>query len=283
MVISLSSEAAARSAAAITRQRLRVGSVWIDVLTRPQMLEELSSLVEARDGGTVFTPNVDHIVLAERNADFRHAYDRASMTLADGAPLLWASRFLGIRLPEKLSGSDMVMPMAHLAGVRGWRVYLLGGRPGAAEETARRFRELHGVNVVGVEAPRIDLADVAGDSPIIERIRQSRADLVFVALGAPKQELWSERVRSQLQPAVLVSVGASFDFIAGQVRRAPAWLSRIGGEWLFRLAQEPRRLWRRYLVDDPRFVGIVLRSARLPKAARWQARARRVENAGRVS
>jgi N-acetylglucosaminyldiphosphoundecaprenol N-acetyl-beta-D-mannosaminyltransferase len=268
---------------AVARRRLRIGSVWVDVLTRPEMLEELSALVDARNGGTVFTPNVDHVVLAERNTAFRHAYARASLTLADGAPLLWASRLLGIRLPEKLSGSDMVMPIAALAGIRGWRVYLLGGRPGAAEETARQFRELHGVEVVGVEAPRIDLADEAGDPAIIERIRRSRADLVFVALGAPKQELWSERVRARVQPAVLVSVGASFEFIAGQVPRAPAWLSRIGGEWLFRLAQEPRRLWRRYLVDDPRFVGIVLRTAMLPKGARWQARARPVEHAPHVS
>jgi N-acetylglucosaminyldiphosphoundecaprenol N-acetyl-beta-D-mannosaminyltransferase len=266
----LPGRAAERAAAPpAVRARLRVGRLWVDVLTRGEALAALEALVAAGAGGSVFTPNVDHVVTAERDEAFRDAYARASLALADGAPLVWASGLLGARLPEKLSGSDMLLPMARLAAARGWRVYLLGGGPGAAAEAARRLREEHGVNVVGVDdalvSPR---PDPARDAPVIARIRRARPDLVLVALGAPKQELFIARALPQIGPAVCVGVGASLDFVAGTLRRAPAWMSRAGLEWLFRLGQEPRRLWRRYLVQDPAFVRVVLRTLRRPRAER---------------
>jgi N-acetylglucosaminyldiphosphoundecaprenol N-acetyl-beta-D-mannosaminyltransferase len=176
-------------------------------------------------------------------------------------------------LPEKLSGSDMVWPIAQLAGARGWRVYLLGGSPGAAAEAADRLRRDYGVNVVGTDDGRVPMhADPKADGAIVERIRRARPHLVFVGLGAPKQELFIDRMWDGLAPAVSIGVGASIDFIAGRLKRSPAILSTIGLEWLYRLAQEPRRLWRRYLVQDPRFVLLVLRTLRRP----WSERVRRV-------
>lgn len=252
-----------------TRARLRVGRLWVDVLTRDGALDVLDALVARGAGGSVFTPNVDHVVTAERDDAFAAAYDAASLALADGAPIVWASRLLGEPVPEKLSGSDMLLPMAMRAATRGWRVYLLGGGPGAAEQAARRLHDDFGVRVVGVDdafVPRH--ADAALDTPVIARIRRARPDLVFVALGAPKQELFITRALPEIAPAVCVGVGASLDFLAGTLRRSPAWMSRAGLEWLFRLGQEPRRLWRRYLVDDPRFALVVLRTLRRPRAER---------------
>ncbi len=250
-----------RPAVAATRPRLRVGALWVDVVTREEALDALDALVARGEGGSVFTPNVDHVVMAERDAAFRDAYDGASLSLADGAPLVWASHLLQPAVPEKLSGSDMLVPMARLAARRGWRVYLLGGGPGSAAEAARRLRDEHGVHVVGTDDARISAtSDPASDGPVLARLRAARPDLVFVALGAPKQELFIARARGAMGPAVAVGVGASLDFLAGALRRSPAWMSRVGLEWLYRLCQEPRRLWRRYLIQDPKFALVVLKT-----------------------
>lgn len=244
-----------------TRARLRVGALWVDVVTRVQALEALESLVARGEGGSVFTPNVDHVVMAEFNPAFRSAYDAASLSLADGTPLVWASHLLRPAVPEKLSGSDMLLPMAQLAARRGWRVYLLGGGPGSAVEAARRLRDDHGVNVVGTDDARVSTEpDPAMDGPVLARLRAAQPDLVFVALGAPKQELFIARARAGMGPVVAVGVGASLDFLAGALQRSPAWMSRVGLEWLYRLGQEPRRLWRRYLIQDPKFVLVVFKT-----------------------
>jgi N-acetylglucosaminyldiphosphoundecaprenol N-acetyl-beta-D-mannosaminyltransferase len=252
-----------------TRVRVRVGRLWIDALTRETALEALESLVAGRRGGSIFTPNVDHIVTAETNAAFRRAYRRASLTFADGAPVVWASWFLRPPLPAKLSGSDMILPIARLAAARKWKVYLLGGGEGAAREAAARLRSEFNVDVVGTDDARVPMqADALVDAEVLERIRRAAPDLIFVGLGAPKQELWIDRMGRELSPAVAIGVGASIDFIAGRLRRSPALMSAIGLEWLYRLAQEPRRLWRRYLIQDPRFVKLVLRTKMLPRPQR---------------
>jgi N-acetylglucosaminyldiphosphoundecaprenol N-acetyl-beta-D-mannosaminyltransferase len=251
------------------RSRVRLGELWIDSLTFAEALDEIASLVRAGRGGSVFTPNVDHVMLAETHSGLREAYQRASLALVDGMPLLWASRLLGTPLPEKVSGSDLIMPLAALAAARGWGVYLLGGAPGVAEEAAARLRRFCGVRIVGCDAPQISAdGSCEADRLVIERIRRAAPQIVMVALGAPKQELWIRRVLPQLRPAVLVGIGASLDFVAGRVRRAPRWMSSLGLEWLYRLAQEPRRLWRRYLVRDPMFLLVALRMRRLARRER---------------
>ena len=258
-----------RAVGARTRTRVRLGELWIDSLTFAEALDEVAELVHAGAGGAVYTPNVDHVMLAEAHAGFREAYEHTSLSLADGMPLLWASRLLGTPLPEKVSGSDLVMPIAALAAARGWGVYLLGGAPGVAEEAAARLRRFCGVRIVGCDTPQIALdGGCEADRLVIERIRRAAPQIVFVALGAPKQELWIRRMLPHVRPAVLVGIGASLDFVAGRVRRAPPWLSSLGLEWLYRLGQEPRRLWRRYLVRDPQFLLVALRMLRVARRER---------------
>ena len=252
----------ASSASRAALRRLHLGHVVVDAVRFDEALDRIEALVAARRGGSVFTPNVDHVVLAERNRDFRAAYAEADLALADGMPLLWAARLLGAPLPAKVSGSDLVEPLAERAATRGWRLYLLGGGAGVAADAAARLQaRFPGVNVVGVDAPRIG-ADGSDGGAALARLRAARPDLVMVALGAPKQELWIHRHREALAPAVAVGVGGSLDFIAGRVRRAPRWASRAGLEWAWRLAREPRRLWRRYLVEDLRFAPILVRELR---------------------
>ena len=185
-------------------------------------------------------------------------------------PILWASRVLGSPLPEKVSGSDLMLPLARLAAERRWRVYLLGGAPGVADAAAEMMSRELGVDVVGSASPVVR-GDGSTDEAeqVLQRLVAAKPNLVLVALGAPKQELWIDRFGDRIRPAVAMGVGGSLDFMIGRVRRAPAWMSRAGLEWLFRLGQEPRRMWRRYLIDDPRFVAAVARTRRRERRDAW--------------
>ena len=246
-------------------RRVRIGSLWLDALSFDGALAAVEQLLASGTGGALFTPNVDHIVTAESHAGLRDAYAAADLSVADGQWVVWASRLLGTPLPEKISGSDLLLPLARAAGQKGRSIFLLGGAPGIAEEAARRL-EKEGALICGLESPRIDLAEP--QDALVARIAGARPSLVLVALGCPKQELWIHRHRARLRPAVLVGIGATLDFLAGRVRRAPPWVSRTGLEWAFRLALEPRRLARRYLVNDPKFLGILLRTLRESRVRR---------------
>ena len=252
----------------LSSRRLRIGPVWVDVLNFRGALHAIEALVDSRQGGAVFTPNVDHVVKASSNEAFRSAYQRASLSFADGMPLIWASRLLGCRLPERVTGSDLLMPLLQLAARRRWRVYLLGGAPGVAEASARMLTQQMGIIVAGWDDSRIAGDGTDGGGGSIARVRAAKPDLVFVALGPPKQELWIDLASEAIRPAVAMGVGASLDFLVGKYKRAPRWMARSGLEWMYRLSQEPRRLWRRYLVEGPRFVGVVLATRRLPKSER---------------
>jgi N-acetylglucosaminyldiphosphoundecaprenol N-acetyl-beta-D-mannosaminyltransferase len=249
---------------AVAPRRLIMGPVPVDAVTRHQALDVVERLVVLGEGGAVFTPNVDHVVLASENARMRAAYSRASLSIADGMPLVWASRLLDDPLPEKVSGSDFVPMVLERASVRGWRVYFLGGAPGVAALARDKLRTaLPSLHVVGVEAPRIDVDEPAAlREALIARIRDANPHIVLVALGAPKQELLIDSIRAALRPAVMFAVGASLDFIAGTMPRSPKWMSDSGLEWVFRLTREPGRLWRRYLLRDPKFLLIVGREMR---------------------
>ncbi len=242
--------------------RLTIGKVPIDRLTFAEALDAIERLVEAKQGGFVFTPNVDHVVNVEDHAEFAQAYARASLSLADGMPLVWASRLLGAPLPERVAGSDLVGPLLERAGRKGWRVFFLGAGPGVAEKAAAIARERWQTNVVGTDAPMVKLDDTAQLDRIAQQLADAKPDLVLMAFGAPKQELLISRIEQRVRPAVMLGIGASLDFIAGTVKRAPPIMRRTGFEWLYRLAQEPTRLWKRYLVDDPKFLVILLRTLR---------------------
>ncbi len=249
--------------------RIVLGRVPVDPVTQSQALDTIARLIETRTGGTVFTPNVDHFVIAEHDERFRAAYAATRLSLVDGTPVLWALRMLGHRVPAKVSGSDLAAPLMGMAAEKGWRVYFLGAGPGVGEIAAERLRRRHPrLQIVGIDAPLVDMTRPAEERhQILERCRATSPDLVLVALGTPKGELLAHEISAPLAPAVVMGVGASLDFIAGTVRRAPAWMSRMGVEWLFRLFREPRRLWRRYLIRDPEFALIVLRAWRRHAAA----------------
>ena len=242
--------------------RLQLGKVPVDVVSFSQALLAIEALVEGKRGGYVFTPNIDHVVTAEDNAEFAKAYAEASLSLADGMPIVWGSRLLGTPLPERVAGSDLVGPLLDLAGQKQWRVAFFGAGPGVADKAAAVAKEKWNTQVIFTDAPLVTLADTAQIDAIASKLAAARPDLILMALGAPKQELLIAAIAGRVKPAVLLGIGASLDFIAGTVKRAPALMRKTGLEWLYRLAQEPRRLWRRYLINDPRFALILLRSIR---------------------
>jgi N-acetylglucosaminyldiphosphoundecaprenol N-acetyl-beta-D-mannosaminyltransferase len=210
----------------------------------------------------IATPNVDHIMKLQKDAEFREVYKHVDLVLADGMPLLWAARFFGTPLKEKISGSDLFSKLCEVASQRGWRLFFLGGREGAADKAAQVMRERHpGIQITGTYCPPFGFENDSSENPkIINLIQQAKPDILFVGLGAPKQEKWIYRHRDQYQVPVSIGIGVSFEFTAGMVKRAPLWMQKKGLEWFWRLIMEPRRLWKRYLIDDMQFFWLLLKT-----------------------
>ena len=241
--------------------RVQVTGVRIDNLSMAEAVEAVDRMLREKRCGYAVTPNVDHLVRLRRDPEFRHIYENAALVLADGMPIVWASRLLGTPLKERVAGSDLFPRVCELAARRGYRLFFLGGRPGAASRAAERLRARHpAIRIVGTYAPPYGFeGDPRENATIAAMVADAHPDVLFVGLGAPKQEKWMARMRPRLEPPVLVGVGAAFDFIAGLKRQAPPWMQRRGLEWAFRLSQEPLRLLPRYLRYNPAFVAAFAR------------------------
>ncbi len=229
----------------------QLGHAAIHCLSRQEAIEAILAMAISPRAHAVVTPNSDHIVMLEDNAELRAAYAKADLVLADGMPLVWASRWIGPRLPERVTGAELMPLLCAEAARRQLRVYFLGAGPGIAEEAKRRLEEEYpGLQVCGTYSPPLGFEkDASQNRVILERLRAAEAHLIFVGLGAPKQELWIAAHQDQLSRGVFLGVGAAIDFCAGHIKRAPIWMQKLGLEWTYRLLQEPRRLARRYLRD----------------------------------
>jgi len=225
-------------------------------VNRISMAETVTTLLDWCSGPRgpscryVVTPNIDHAVTFQHRADFRAAYEDASLVLADGAPLVVAARAFRKPLPGRVAGSDLV-PQLLATATKPLRVFLLGAAPGVANEAAIRIHADHpDVQVVGVYSPPIGFDnDVAENAKIIAQVAAAEPDLLIVGLGAPRQELWVHRHQHKLGAKVVICAGATIDFLAGHRRRSPVWMRRAGLEWFYRVCGEPRRLAGRYARD----------------------------------
>jgi N-acetylglucosaminyldiphosphoundecaprenol N-acetyl-beta-D-mannosaminyltransferase len=174
--------------------------------------------------------------------------------------MVWSAHYAGAPYVSRVYGPDLLLEMSRKAAQRGWRFFLYGGKEGVAERLASRLEaQFPGLQVVGCFAPPFRALSSEEDAAIIERINSLDCDVVWVGLSTPKQERWMADHLHRMNAAVMVGVGAAFDIHAGMVRQAPPWMQRFGLEWLFRLMQEPGRLWSRYLYNNPRFIIRVLR------------------------
>lgn len=230
--------------------RLQLLNIQVDTLSKEQALQAVSNLIASGKGGTVFTPNVDHVILAEENEQFAEAYDRATISLADGMPIVWASRILGPRIAERVAGSDFLFPLLRMASEKKYNVFWLGSQPETLERAHRKALGMFpGIRVTRMSP--IVSSSVTDDEveTIMKHVKRCEPDIIIVALGAPKQEIFIDKATHYCPSAVMIGLGASLDFLAGDVKRAPKWMQKIGMEWFWRLCREPKRLWKRYLRD----------------------------------
>ena len=235
--------------------------VRVDPVTYDDVLDIMARWIDVGGPHQIATVNPEFVMAAQRDARFRQTLNNADLCVADGVGLLWAARILGRSLPERVTGSDLVPLVAREAAARGWRVYLLGAAPGVAYATAR---------ILAHQNPDFRIAGSFSGSPsaadapaIVAWVRHARPDVLFVAYGAPAQDLWIAKHGAALGVPVMMGVGGAFDHIAGVQRRAPGWIQRVQLEWLYRLVTQPWR-WRRQLAL-PKFVAALLAARILGK------------------
>lgn len=231
--------------------RVELFGVQIDPLRMDEAVGQVLSWSRGDEGRCRFvvTPNVDHVVMLQHHEGLRAAYRDAGLVLVDGAPVLWSARLLKRPVPERVAGSDLVPALFDaVPDDTPLRVYLLGAGPGVAERAAANIeRRWTGVVVVGTYSPPLGFeGDDAENAAILARIAEAQPDVLVVGLGAPKQELWVHKHKNKIAAKVALCVGATIDFLAGEKSRAPRWMQRVGLEWFYRVASEPKRLAARY-------------------------------------
>ena len=234
----------------------------LDALVFEQAVDQLMQLARGERNAYAVTANVDHIVRFVGSPEVRALYTEADLVLADGMPVVWASRALGTPLPERVAGSDLFPAMCARAADLGLSVFFLGGSPGSADRAAHVLQERHpSLRIAGICCPPYGFEDDPAEAQrVVQTVHDAHPDILFVGLGSPKQERWIVAHREIAGAKLSIGVGISFSFLCGDVARAPRWMRRVGLEWLHRFAQEPRRLWKRYLVRDPIFAWLVLRA-----------------------
>jgi N-acetylglucosaminyldiphosphoundecaprenol N-acetyl-beta-D-mannosaminyltransferase len=227
----------------------------LDPLTETDVLSILASRIPRGQGTWVLTPNLDILRQYRSHPSVRSLFHTdqggADLCLADGMPLVWASRLARRPVPERVAGSSLALSLARLAAQKGWSIFLLGGKPGAADRASAVLQLRYpGLNIAGTCCPPLGFEkDPAQMESIRQQLSAANPDIVYVALGFPKQERLTKCLRAFLPRATFIGVGIALSFIAGEVKRAPRWAQQSGLEWLHRLVQEPRRLARRYLLQ----------------------------------
>jgi N-acetylglucosaminyldiphosphoundecaprenol N-acetyl-beta-D-mannosaminyltransferase len=238
-----------------SRERFGVLGVWIDAVDQRRAQEAIESWITDRRRSYVCVSNVHSVMEARRDESLRAVFNAAGLAVPDGMPLVWVGRLRGRRDVRRVYGPDLTLQLCERAARRGFTCFFYGGSPGVAARLAEALsRRFPGLRVVGAEAPPFRPLTTEEDEEAVRRINAASPDVVFVGLGCPKQERWMAEHRERLHAPVLLGVGAAFDFHTGLMPQAPRWMMSAGLEWLFRLSQEPRRLWRRYLIYNPLFV-----------------------------
>ena len=238
--------------------RMRLMNSEIDNLTMDETLDAIDSLIKEDNCSYVVTPNVDHIVQLEKDEELKRVYENASLILTDGKPLIWISNWYKTPIKEKISGSDLFPRVCDLAAKKGYTMYLLGAAEGVADKAAKNLMNKYkGLNIVGTYSPPFGFEKDKLELKKIERqIQEVHPDILIVGLGCPKQEKYMYYHCKELDVPISFGLGASIDFEAGNIKRAPRWMSEHGLEWLYRITQDPKRLAKRYLVDDMKIIRI---------------------------
>jgi N-acetylglucosaminyldiphosphoundecaprenol N-acetyl-beta-D-mannosaminyltransferase len=236
--------------------RRRILGVPVAVTDYDRTMEAMDELVETRERGYFCAAPVHAVMMARDDPETAAALEGATMVVPDGMPLVWAANLLGERLQDRVYGPELMLRYSARCAERGHRVWLYGGRDqGSLAQLTLSLRRLNpGIRIVGGYSPPFRPLTEAESDALVEQINEDRPDVLWVGIGVPKQEKWMARMRDRLDVPVMCGVGAAFDFHAGRVSMAPRWMQERGLEWIYRIAQEPRRLLPRYLWFNPRFV-----------------------------
>jgi len=235
--------------------RSNILGVGVSALNMELACETIGQQIAKREPSYICVSTVHCVMESQRDARYRCILNQSFLTTPDGMPLVWVSRLQGHPEVSRVYGPDLMLALFAASESAGYKHFLYGGASGVPEALAARLRErFPGAQVVGAYAPPFRDLTQEEEDEIVRRINGSGADIVWVGLGTPKQDYWMAEHLGRLAAPVMIGVGAAFDFHAGRKRQAPRWMQRSGLEWLFRLLSEPRRLWRRYLLNNPLFV-----------------------------
>lgn len=238
--------------------RIKFMNTCIDNLTMSETLNEIDKLIQKKICSYVVTPNVDHIVRLEKDEELQKVYKNASLILTDGKPLIWISKWYKTPIKEKISGSDLFPRVCQLAANKNYTMYFLGAAEGVADTAARNLMKKYpGLNIVGTYSPPFGFEKNEKEmNKIKAQIQDVHPDILIVGLGCPKQEKFMYYHCKELGVPISFGLGASIDFEAGNIKRAPKWMSNHGLEWLYRFSKEPKRLFKRYFVDDIKIIQV---------------------------
>lgn len=239
--------------------KVRFLNVSVDNLTMDEAVVAADTLIKKGGAAFIATPNVDHLVLLEQHDELKAAYENADLVFTDGMPIVWFSKLLGRPIKEKISGSDFLPRLCDLSARNGYKMFFLGAAPGVAELAAQKLAERYqGLQVVDCYSPSLDFEKNPEEMKLIDdRIAAAKPDILVVALGCPKQEILISVNKTRWNVPLSLGVGASLDFAAGKIKRAPRWMSNHGLEWLYRMCQEPGRMFKRYVLRDWKFLKLL--------------------------
>lgn len=241
--------------------RMRFMNTYVDNVTEAEAIEHIEKCIRDRKIGHVITPNVDQIVRIEKDPYFKEICDNAELLLVDGHPLMWIAKWYGRPIKEKICGSDLVPHLCKIASQKGYRVFLLGAAEGVAAKAAKNLeKDYPGIIIAGTYSPTYGFEkDKVEIDKINTMLRESKADLLFVGMGVPKQDKFIYENMHKYQIPMSFSIGATIDFIAGEQKRAPRWMTDHGVEWIYRLVGDPKRMFKRYIVDDMKIIRLAFK------------------------
>ena len=239
--------------------RVNILGMGVSHITPVQAVQYFDEFIKSGGHHYVCVSNVYSAILCQKDEVLRRIHNEAHMVTPDGKPLCWVQTLMGHPLKQRVYGPDLMLDVCADGIEKGYKHYLYGGRDGVPQRLAELLKERYpGIQVVGAASPPFGELPPEEQDRYIQEINESGADIVWVGLGGPRQEYWMGKHFGRVNAAVMIGVGAAFDFHTGDVRQAPAWIRNNGLEWFFRLCMEPRRLWKRYVYSNPVFVILVL-------------------------
>jgi N-acetylglucosaminyldiphosphoundecaprenol N-acetyl-beta-D-mannosaminyltransferase len=236
--------------------------ISVSAINLEMAVSAIEGWIFRREPHYICVTGVHGVMESQRDEELQRIHNAAGLVTPDGMPLVWLSRFMGFRHVERVYGPDLVLAVCKRSIKRGYRHFFYGGADGVAERMANRLQSrFSGLKVVGTYSPPFRPLSAEEDRKVVEHINSVQPHIVWIGISTPKQERWMAEHRGQLSAPVLVGVGAAFDLHAGLKRQAPRWMQKSGLEWSYRLMSEPRRLWRRYLVNNPSFLWLIFLQA----------------------